>query len=167
MRRPSTSLLLCAATATTLGVLGLVTGDLPDRVPTHFDAAGRPDGWSTRTGFALEMGGLSLGLAGMFALLGILVARLPTSLVNVPHREFWLAPERRTESMRAIAGHLHVLGAATQVLVLGIVLFCVRASHRNEPVPGPDATTWGLLAGYVAFVILWLVSLHRRFPRPR
>jgi hypothetical protein len=166
MRRPSPSLLLCLATATVLLTLCVVTGDLPERVPTHFDAAGRADGWSTRTGFALELGGLSLFLCGLFGALGALVARLPTSLVNLPNRDYWLAPERRAESLRAIRDRLHSLGAATEVLVLGLVLYCVRASRSEEAQTGPDPTTWVLLLGYLAFVAGWIVSLHRRFAKP-
>lgn len=166
MRPPSPSLLLWAATATTLAVLTVVTGELPERVPTHFDAAGRADGWSTPLGFALGMGGLSLGLTALFFLLSLLVPRTPSGLINLPHRDFWLAPERRKESLRSVADRLCALGAGTQVLVLGLVLYCVRASRSQEPQTGPDRTTWIFLLGYLAFVAAWIVALHRRFPRP-
>jgi uncharacterized membrane protein len=163
---PSPTLLFAATTATTLATLALVAGDLPDRVPTHFDASGRADGWSTRNGFIVTMGGLSLFLAALLAGMSAVVARLPTSLLNMPHRDYWLAPPRRAATLVAFAAQVHALGAASQVLVLGIVLYCVRASRAPEPQAEPDRALWVMLGAFLAFVVAWLIGLHRRFRLP-
>lgn len=166
MWSPSPRLLFAAATTTTLATLALIAGDLPDRVPIHFDAHGRADGWSTPTGFVVTMSGLALFLAALFVGLAALVVRLPPSLINLPHRDHWLAPPRRATTLAWLAAAMHSLGAATQILVLGIVLYCVRACRAQEPQTGPDPTLWIMLAAFLAFVIGWLLAMHRRFRRP-
>lgn len=164
MLRRASSLLLAVSTGATLGCLLLLHGDLPDRVPTHFDTAGNANGWSSREGFEFAIAGLSIVLLAVFGGLGALIERLPVQLVNLPHRDHWLAPERRRTTLASLRARLEVLGAATQALVLGIALHCAGASRA--PAPASVLETWGLIGGYFAFVAGWLVALHRRFARP-
>src|ERR1035441_10418639 len=68
---------------------------LPAHVASHFDIEGRPNGWMSRgtcVGFTLGLGLLVPAfIVGMMAGAG----RIPVSFINLPHRDYWLAPERR------------------------------------------------------------------------
>src|SRR6266568_3055820 len=81
-----------------LGYLTYSAEHLPERVATHFDGAGHPNGWMSRS--ALLKGGAAFGLAFPLLVVGIcaLVRFLPAAAINLPRKEYWLAPERRGET---------------------------------------------------------------------
>ena len=63
-----------------LGVLAWQVAVLPERVPTHFAADGRADGWSSRTGAA----GASLSRAASSASATVIAASGPSRLSPRP-----------------------------------------------------------------------------------
>jgi serine/threonine-protein kinase len=137
---------------------------MPGRMAVHFDLGGAPNGWMTRP-VAL---GLHAGLVGLIliAFLGLprLLPRMPRGLINLPNRAYWLAPSRRTETLRDLEGRLAWFGAAallTRVLVQQLVF---QASLTPAP-RLPDAPFLAILGGFLAFTAGWLVRLCRRFPR--
>ena len=137
---------------------------LPERLATHFDGAGRANGWMSKDGFFVFHFVL-LGLFGaIFGLLPRWLSRIPNSLINLPHKDYWLAPERRADSLAAVADAMAFLGALTLVFfaILGELTF--RANLLPEPRLGGEI--WWLLGGYGFALVFWIIRLFRRFPRP-
>lgn len=109
--------------------------DLPERIPMHFDAAGRADGWVRRSPwywFALPALGTALALA-----LGLLLprwlrtlARANSPWLNVPHRRAFAAlpVQARERAVAAPAGWLALLGITMQLLLGWIVLGSARVA---------------------------------------
>jgi len=71
---------------------------LPARVASHFGPSGAPNGWMPRELFVgiyvfvvVLLGAMMLGTA-------YTLPRTPDNRVNLPHKEYWLAPERRAET---------------------------------------------------------------------
>src|ERR1051325_9785585 len=95
---PTPAALFATLYACLLGYLAWSANDMPQRAPTHFDVAGEPDGWMNRSTYLLFTA--VFGLVFPLVIVGICYAprRLPASLINIPHREHWLAAERRTET---------------------------------------------------------------------
>src|SRR5207237_1170658 len=85
--------------------LAYSAGELPERVATHFDASGQPNGWMSRHGhiiFIMLLGlALPLLVAGSFFCLRF----FPGRGINLPHREYWLAPERRAGTFSYLLRH--------------------------------------------------------------
>ena len=116
---------------TRLFLLGLVLVSLveaarqwnsaPSLVPSHFDAAGRPNAWSSRGEFFTLQVGVTLLIAALFIGIPRLLKSTPASLINLPNKSFWLAPERREETMDHLASSFEVFACATVLLL--IVLF--------------------------------------------
>jgi serine/threonine-protein kinase len=79
---------------------------LPDRMASHFDFYGRPDGWQPKEAFFLVMAVVVVmtGLTGF--LVPVVLAAAPTEFINVPRRDYWLAPGRREETFRFLRTHL-------------------------------------------------------------
>ena len=73
---------------------------LPDTVASHFSASGEADGWMSRGGFIIFYAALMVFLYGTFVGTGYLMRVLPDSYINVPNKNYWLAPVRREESKR-------------------------------------------------------------------
>ena len=76
---------------------------LPPRVASHFDAQGRADGWSTKG----EMVGMALVtlvvVAATLAMMWLLAYYAPPSLINLPNKDYWLAPERQADTRQSLA----------------------------------------------------------------
>jgi hypothetical protein len=137
---------------------------LPPVVASHFDAAGTPNGWQSKAMFFGIYWGVSLLMTLAFYALPVLLRRLPVAVINLPHRDYWLAPERRQESLASLAVYMHWFGNAMIGLLLVTFELAIEANLRRQNLP-PDAM-WALLAGFLIFTGAWLVRLYRRFARP-
>lgn len=137
--------------------------DLPERIASHYDAAGVPNDFTTKSGFVTMYAIISVMVFGMFAAVPWLVRKLPVSLINLPNREYWLAPERKDASIARVGVMMDVFAGATGALLLCIFEMTFRANESgNGHLPPP----WPLLGGYLAFVAIWLVMCFRAFPKP-
>jgi len=137
---------------------------LPDTVASHFDASGRADGSMAKTPFFALLGGV-FGLIALVTFgMGAWLSRIPDGLINLPHREHWLAPERRAESLAWLNAWLQEVGILTLALIAGMLHLTIQANLDE----GGRLVGFGWwLGGYVALLVLWLVRLFARFRRPR
>lgn len=157
-----TLLLLTAAAAL---VMQHYYGLMPDPMASHFDGAGRPNGYQSRDGFFLLSVALLVGNILVFAAFGPMLRKLPPSWVNLPNRDYWLAPERREETIGYMARQMDWFGVAT-VLLLGIVLALACQANLDEQ-PRLEASTMLLLVGaYLVYSMVWLVRFVTHFRLP-
>jgi hypothetical protein len=92
MRAPL--LLVAAFVALAVGRSAALFDRLPLRMASHFDAAGRPNGFMPRDQFFVNYALASLGALAVLLAIPLLGRTLPMGLLNIPHREYWLVPER-------------------------------------------------------------------------
>lgn len=88
--------LLCA------GYLIFVAGSaslLPEPVAMHFNAGGQADHWISRSHTVVFWETLGVGVPVFFIVSALLTGLIPARFVNLPHREHWLAPERKTQTV--------------------------------------------------------------------
>ncbi len=156
------AILLGLACGLFLASLVYAADRLPERVATHFDFRGRPNGWMSRPGDLLLIAALGFGVP--LLLVGSCVAwrYLPASLVNLPHREYWLAPERRGQTAAYLVRHSLWLACLAVLFITCIHLLVVFANC--QPVP-QLSIPWFLvsLGCFLAGVGGWIFSLYRRF----
>lgn len=138
-------------------------GHLPEKVASHFDGAGKPNGWMARgTHTALHVATV-LFVAALFQGLVMLNARLPKEYINIPRRDFWLAPERAAATHAWLADMLLALGCALVVFFMAVFRLIHRANL--EPDPQLDLAIWGYAAALLVVVGAVLVSIVTRFSR--
>lgn len=135
---------------------------LPERVATHFGADGAPNGWMSREGFATSMLAMVLVPVAFLQGIGLLIGRLPTSLFNLPNRDYWLADERRATTIDHIRMAMFEFGNATFAFLLFVVWSIVDANKDAANAHLGGAFTYGLFA-FLAFVAVWLVFLVRPY----
>ncbi len=137
---------------------------LPDPMASHFDAAGKPDGWMDKSSFFAVAIVSYLFTGGLFVVLGRFLPAMPTSMINLPNREYWLAPTRRAETLEDLTRRMMRIGAATMILMIGIFHQTFEVNlGRAQGLEG----AWLLLAAYGIYTVIWCVGLLRRFRRPR
>jgi uncharacterized membrane protein len=156
MRR--TRLLLLGLVFVSLVEAAFQWNSAPGVVPSHFDAAGRPDSFSSRDGFFALQVGVTLGIAALLVGISWLVRFTPPGLMNLPNKGYWLAPERREETMDRLASYMDVFASATVVLLMVAFGLASRASRG-----GTLATNIFLpaLVAYLVFTAAWTVALIR------
>lgn len=134
---------------------------LPLRVASHFNARGLPDGYMARETFFTDLALLGGGLVVLLLLTPLLLRALPDSLINLPHRDYWLAPERRTESFEYIATWFGWFAIATCVLLVAMLDLTLRANIAGT---GLNAIATSISLGvYVVGMLGSLVFFYRRF----
>jgi hypothetical protein len=151
-------------------VVGSITGIaltadwLPLRVASHFGAGGLANGFMAREvylAFTIGMVVLPPALVG----LGIALAlRYFPQFLNLPNRDYWLAPERRGETEAYLTAHTAWLAALIALFALGVHLLVINA-NRSLPPQLETGPFVALLLGFAIVLVAWIGVLARRFRR--
>lgn len=137
---------------------------LPARMASHFGPHGEVTNGQSKEQFFMTM----VVVVGFSFVAGFVVPQLigvlPANMVNLPQKEYWLAAERREETMR----YLRMKMAWFACAVLLLLLF-VASEAINANMPGHGrfdiGATFAVLFGFVAFMGIWTILLLRHFKR--
>ena len=138
--------------------------ELPPTVASHFGAGGRADGFGSREGYTAFMTGISVGVPLLIALGGLLARWLPPGLVNLPNRDYWLAPERRAQATVVVERWLMAFAGALAFFLCYVHGLVVEANAASPPRLA-EAPFIGGLAAFVAFALAWSAAFYYRFRR--
>src|ERR1039458_5691568 len=151
--------LLCA------GFLIFIAGSaslLPERVATHFGGGGNANGWMSRSTDLVLFGGLGVGLPLFFIVLSFLTGWVPGQFVNLPHREYWLLPERRVQT-RAYISRQMIWMSCLMVLFLAGIHYLIILANRSTPPHLPMDLLLALTGGFLSGVVAWSIVFIRHF----
>jgi serine/threonine-protein kinase len=139
--------------------------DLPDPVASHFNGAGRPDGWMSRARYLLFISLFGFCFPLVIAASTSITRLLPDRFINIPHRSHWLAPERRAATFDFLTRHSFAFGHVAIGFVGGVHWTVARANQHHPPrLEGFLLLPIVLLfLAATAFYIYRLVN-HFRFP---
>lgn len=142
----------------------MTAGQLPDRVATHFGASGQPDGWMTRAEhvrFTVISGLLVPGFVlGIFMVIG----RFPNGALNIAHKEYWLAPERREETLTFVRLQ-GVRFAGMFIAFLAAIHWSILVANRHSPVVLRGSHVGWIAGIFVAASAVWVILFVLRFLR--
>lgn len=138
-------------------------GALPQKMPSHFGPDGRADGWMTKVAYVQLEIGLIAGMTSLFLGIGWLIKVVPADAVNIPNRDYWLAPARRAETIRKMSGEMANFGAALNVFFLGVQDQTVRAALSGSNRLGPLFSVY--LVAFLIYTGFWVAGLNRRWGR--
>lgn len=132
---------------------------LPDLVVSHWGPGGQPDGWLEKAAFCGAMILSELGVTGFFVASALVLPYIPKRWWNIPHKDYWLAPERWSGTVRYVRTQTLwaavIIGAAMVLLWQGTINANVRPDLRWP------ANFWWTLIVTVAVIGVWLVRLGR------
>lgn len=139
---------------------------LPEQVASHFDTTGQADGRSSKTAFVAFNLASVAGIALLFLGITAWLAKVPPAWINLPHKDYWLAPERRAATLETIQRQMEWLAAATVALLLGIAQLTIQA-NLNANGARLEYGLWLLFGSYLAYFVVWLVWMLRKwYARP-
>ena len=131
---------------------------LPDRLATHFGASGHPNGWMTRDQHFVGIMLLGFGLPSLVIGICYCLRFIPSSMLNVPHAEYWRSPEHYAEACRILLKWSFCFGAISFIWT-GMLNYQLVLANRLTP-PFLAATPVLILSGiYIAATGLLIVML--------
>jgi uncharacterized membrane protein len=139
---------------------------LPDRVATHWGIDGQPNDWMTRTGATLTLCGIQIGVPLFLVAVTWLASRLPDSMMNIPNREYWLHPDRRSATLAWMNQMLAWIAVLTSLFMIGIGHLTFIANKTSR---GLHVGFFGAALGAYLVCVFSIAgrSLFRfRLPRP-
>jgi uncharacterized membrane protein len=138
--------------------------DLPLLVASHFDAAGRANGFMSRAGYIRFVLCLCLGFP--LLVVGILRAVYSRATdLKLPNRDYWLAPQRLARTRAFLVAHGVWFGSLLVTLACFVHWLELRA-NRQQP---PHLSSQTFAAGLIAFLLAmaaWIAVLMLAFRRP-
>ena len=138
---------------------------MPSPMAVHFNAAGVADGWGPKHYFFVTIGAVIALLTTMFAGISLLIRVLPDSLINLPNKDYWFAPERRVQTLQRLTGQLLFIGTITLLLLDGVLyLSCMANIPPASSMPAD--ILWGMLGSFFTVNIIWTIIMIRSYRRP-
>ncbi len=138
---------------------------LPERVASHFGPNGIADGYMHKSEFATFYVVLVIIVAAILTGIGELVRHTPDDLINLPNKEYWLAPERHDATIARINAQMASFGVATMALLLAIMHLAIVANLGEARPPQLSQLFYPFFLVYIAYVIYWTVEMMRGFSR--
>jgi serine/threonine-protein kinase len=155
--------LLLIAAALVIGRLG---AELPAIVAVHFNAAGAANGFATREDCCSFMLIFTLVAPVIVAAVAGLVPRLaPPSMINIPNREYWLAPERARDSILFLSDQ-GIWFASMLTAFLASVDWMVARANASTPPHLPAAHFAWIMVAFAGAIALWVLRMFKRFRVP-
>lgn len=137
---------------------------LPERVASHFDGAGRANGWMTKAGYAV-LPLTHLGIAALIVILGTLIHKLPPAVLNTPRPDYWRQPQHIATACAFVQQWTRWFASA--LLVWGIFMDRQLFLANLQQPPRLDSSAVNLLTiiflATTATAIIWMFI---RFARP-
>jgi uncharacterized membrane protein len=140
------------------------TPDLPARIASHFDMAGRANGWRTKDVFGLGTLPIHLGTAVFIVGLISFMHRLPPHVINVPNPEYWRQPANFQIACEYLRGWSRWFAASELIWATFFDHQLFLANQRQPPYLDSQATNILLAVAILGSPIL-IAALLIRFSR--
>lgn len=144
----------------------MTTGALPDPVAAKFGADDLVTSWMPKSVYLPLMLGLAVGMPVLLVGLTALLARRYPQHFNIPHRDYWLADERRAATGNFMVHHMLWLACLMSGMIAGMHHAIVLA-HRSTPPRLPAEVFWTLMGVFAFGLVWWMWALYARFRKPR
>jgi uncharacterized membrane protein len=137
---------------------------LPERVATHFGVGGEPNGWMNRSTHLIFVGAVGVGLPLLSIVIALVIRLIPARFVNLPHREYWLSPERRSQTCIYVSQQMLWLGCLEVLFFAGIQYLTIQA-NSTTPTHLPMDMFLTMVGGFLVAVALWIIVFIRHFAK--
>lgn len=137
---------------------------LPDEVASHFNAVGQADGWMSKTAFVAVTLLIQIGLAAMMLGFGWLIKVLPTSMINIPNREYWLADERREQTLGESESLMAWIAAGTAVFMM-VIFYLTFDANVGEKKGLNSSASWSCAIVYMVGLLVFCVMRLKKYFR--
>ncbi len=142
----------------------MTTPSLPERVASHFAANGRANGYMSRDGYEVFILAFAIGIPLFVVGVVGLLPRVFPGAINLPDRDYWLAPERREDTLGYLFGWACSLGSLLSLFIAAIHA-AVMVANAYEPPRLPGTLFVILLVAFGVGMLVWVAALMSHFRR--
>lgn len=135
----------------------------PENIATHFDSGGQPDDWTSKTGLLWIFLPIGLGLPVLMSIRPLL-EKLPVSLINAPHKEYWLERDEKTYLVDCLMELLRITAGLTALLIAAILVIIAETARSATM---PEWLTFVPTAIFLAATGLAVWRFYRSLTPPR
>ena len=140
---------------------------MPDPMATHFGTNMQVNGWSAKSSFYTIYPLVEIGMIIVLLVPILIQKRIPTSLINLPHREYWFAAERRDATWQTVSTYVLWMTAATFTFLIATAEVVFRANLTDVAVPligAPFFWVLGIYVGVIAVATIWFYRCFSKIP---
>ena len=142
-------------------LLLFTSNELPDIVRNAYSRSDAVMSIASRKEYCLSILVFSLAFSAAAFGGGVLANALRWRISNIPHRDYWFAPERESATREFIARQFGWLGAGLVWPPAAIYLFTLS---ENTTGPNRYSTVAGVIIGaLVVGFIAWMLHFYRHF----
>ncbi len=137
---------------------------LPQRMATHFDAGGQPNGWMSRSSAVVFQGVIGLMLPLIITIIFCTLKFVPTGLINVPRREYWFSPELRETTCAYLSRQ--GLWLASLLVGLQVMVWYQLIESNSTKIPRLSSSQFLFtLTIFGVAMIIWVIRIFRHFSK--
>ncbi|MGB6683779.1 MAG: DUF1648 domain-containing protein [Candidatus Acidiferrum sp.] len=137
---------------------------LPEVVASHFNARSVANGWQPKSVFFEFFAGTVAIAAFLTFGISAIISRMPVAMINLPNREYWLAPDHREETLAFLSGYFAWFGCAALVVAATAVNYAVGRNLHPEAQSDIPVFLY-VLGGFLVLAIASSIRVLKRFSR--
>jgi uncharacterized membrane protein len=154
-------LILFLLVALNIGVSGYYYALLPPLVATEYGLSGEPKSWMVKGTFVIFNITLLFGLPIFLLLVGWICTKLPKWMIDLPNKDYWLAPERKAATSASLFLFMLWLACGIELFLTLLVWAVYRANLGHPEVM--RQTPFYLLGGFLTFMAGWIIRFYVKF----
>jgi hypothetical protein len=162
MQNGKGSLIFALFVACAVAFVWHTSNGLPVLVASHFGASGMANGFMPHKFYIFFMIGFIIGLPSLMVFITVYVLGSSKARINIPNRDYWLAPERYTETIAFLRACLIWFGVLL-VTFLCYVHWIVVVANSVQPAHLSVPRLFGGLFAFFVALLLWLKLLLGHF----
>lgn len=164
MRANVPRLLFAAIVISATAFVYMTCGQLPDPVASKFNADGHATSYMSRDAYRTFMTAFTLLIPLALLALQVWLPRVKPRMVSIPNRDYWLADERRPQTLSYLERHTLIFGSTPPLFFAGMHWLIMQANTRVPP--QLDNPPFLLMTGvFVVCVLVAAVTLSLHFRR--
>ena len=133
---------------------------LPEKMATHFGFNGEPDGWMSKSEFFVFEIGLLIFIVALFFSISYFLPKMPRGLINMPNKDFRLAPERRDETFRRLRSEIETFQIPLILLLICMNHLTFQANIYRENL---SPVSWLIVAAFLIYTFIWAFGFYKKF----
>lgn len=140
------------------------SGLLPELVASHFGAGGAANGFMPRGQYMGFMLALVLAVPSLIFFAGRLASSVQVRFINLPNKQYWLAPERRAATLMSL-GRRGVWAAYGTLATLCAGHWCIVRANVEHPPRLEQGPFIGILSLFLLALLTGMLVVVGRFFR--
>jgi uncharacterized membrane protein len=148
-----------------IGLCGYYYAVLPPQLASEFDLLGNPTKTMPKGTFTIFNASLLILMPAFLLTLGWGCTKLPKWMIDLPNKDYWLAPERKAATAASLFSFILWLTNGVELFLTSIVMLVYRANMgRPEAMQLVPHYCFGTFLAFMAVWIAWFYIKFKKIP---